>query len=46
VNGQNLLDAINFNGTGSYLTKSSAQRTLAISLASTLDKYNNGKLCP
>ena len=42
---QNLLTSIKFNGTGSYLKKG-ATYNQAISLASTLDKYNNGLLCP
>jgi hypothetical protein len=43
---QTLLDAINFNGTGSYANKmTSAQKTLANQLATTLDQYNNGSLC-
>jgi hypothetical protein len=45
LQGQALLDSINFNGTGSYLTKASADRTTALSLAATLDQYNNGNLC-
>ena len=39
---------VNFNGTGSYLpsnTKLTTLRTQALSLAATLDKYNNGDLC-
>ena len=52
VDGQNLLanNPINFNGTGSYLgpkVKGSLAtlRAQALSLASTLDQYNNGNLC-
>lgn len=45
ANGQALLDAIGFNGTGSFLTSPSANRTLANSLAGTLDRYNNGNVC-
>jgi hypothetical protein len=41
---QTLLDRINFTGTGTYLKKG-ADYNLANSLASTLDKYNNGLLC-
>jgi hypothetical protein len=44
--GQALLDAINFNGTGNYLVKASANRTAALGYASTLDAYNNNNLCP
>lgn len=44
--GQALLDAINFTGTGSYLEKNSGTRKDALSLAGTLDSYNNGYLCP
>ena len=43
---QTLLDAINFTGTGSYKNMSSANATLANSLAATLDSYNNNTLCP
>ncbi|UCD99194.1 MAG: hypothetical protein JSV42_00270, partial [Chloroflexota bacterium] len=47
----NLLSSINFDGTGDYLgpkVKGDLQtkRNEAISLADTLDKYNNGLLCP
>jgi len=45
VSAQNLLVSINFTGSGPYLTKSSANQTNALSLAATLDKYNNGNLC-
>ncbi len=45
ANGQALLDAIGFTGTGTYLKASSANRTLALSLAATLDAYNNGNVC-
>ena len=43
---QNLLDAIGFVGTGTYLKSPSANRTLANNLAATLDSYNNNTLCP
>jgi plastocyanin len=43
--GQALLDAINFTGTGTYLKSASANRTLALSIAATLDSYNNNTLC-
>lgn len=45
--GQALLDSINFNGTGNYLPSKSKDpnRALALSLAATLDSYNN-TLCP
>ena len=47
VNGQSLLDAINFTGSGNYLgpKSNSPNRATAISLASQLDVYNNGNLC-
>jgi hypothetical protein len=45
VNGQQLLVSINFTGTGAYLTKASTTKTNALSLAATLDKYNNGNVC-
>jgi hypothetical protein len=45
ANGQALLDSIGFNGTGSFLVSPSANRTLANSLAATLDSYNNGNVC-
>ncbi len=46
-----LLTSINFDGTGDYLgpkVKGAllTQRNSALSLADTLDKYNNGLLCP
>ena len=44
---QALLDAINFSGTGTYANKmTSAQKTLALQLATTLDQFNNNILCP
>ncbi|HZI60279.1 MAG TPA: hypothetical protein VFD62_06185, partial [Pyrinomonadaceae bacterium] len=50
VSAQNLLDQINFTGSGDYLTSKqkslATQRALALSLATTLDRYNNGILCP
>jgi hypothetical protein len=48
--GQTLLATINFTGTGDYLgskvkgTKAT-QRSQALSLAKTLDMYNNGLVC-
>jgi len=45
---QALLDAANFNGTGTYWKggkNADANRALALSLANTLDQYNNGLLC-
>jgi hypothetical protein len=46
ADGQALLLAIGFNGTGSYTTTmTKAQKTAALSLGSTLDKYNNTLLC-
>jgi hypothetical protein len=44
--GQNLLASIDFDGTGTFLKSPSANRTLANSLAATLDSYNNNTLCP
>ena len=51
VNGQALLDQINFSGSGDYLGSKAkgaqlTQRNQALSLANTLDQYNNGNLCP
>jgi hypothetical protein len=51
INGQALLDTINFTGSGDYLgpkVKGSklTQRNQALALATTLDQYNNGNLCP
>ena len=48
TSGQALLDAINFTGSGGYLDSKSKSpnRATALSLASQLDKYNNGILCP
>jgi len=48
MQGQALLDQINFNGSGTYLTSKFGSPTLratALNLAATLDKYNNGNLC-
>jgi parallel beta helix pectate lyase-like protein len=41
---QALLDAVNFNG-NTHLNMTTAQRNLANSLATTLDRYNNDTLC-
>ena len=48
TDGQALLVRVGFNGTGSYLTakSKSPDRALALSLAATLDSYNNNTLCP
>jgi len=43
--GQALLDAIGFDGSGTYLKAASANRTAALAFAATLDDYNNGHLC-
>ncbi|HEX6249883.1 MAG TPA: hypothetical protein VFZ56_00460 [Gemmatimonadaceae bacterium] len=43
---QDLLDDIGFTGTGEFLKTNSSDRTEALELASTLDSYNNGNLCP
>jgi uncharacterized repeat protein (TIGR01451 family) len=47
LDGQTLLGQITFSGAGDYLgTKSKdARRAQALSLAGTLDRYNNGNLC-
>jgi Prealbumin-like fold domain len=47
VDGQALLDGINFTGSGDFLGSKSkdAQRQQALALATTLDRYNNGGLC-
>ena len=50
VAAQNLLDSLNFTGSGGYLDSKvkgplATQRTLALGLANTLDRYNNGNLC-
>jgi hypothetical protein len=50
ISAQSLLDQINFTGSGDYLTSKdkakATQRAQALSLATTLDQYNNGVLCP
>lgn len=46
ADGQKLLDEINFDGSGAYLKSGNAKYALAVSLAGTLDKYNNNQLCP
>jgi hypothetical protein len=43
--GNNLLERISFDGTGSYLTRNSSLRSQAISLAEVLDDYNDDDLC-
>jgi hypothetical protein len=40
------LISINYDGPGKTYTLSAAQRNLAISLKTTLDKYNNNISCP
>ena len=48
ADGQQLLLAIGFNGTGAYLPPgpgSEPDRSTALALAETLDDYNNGNLC-
>ena len=47
LDGQALLDGLNFSGSGDYLGSKSkdARRAQAFSLAATLDRYNNGNLC-
>ncbi len=49
ADGQALLEAIGFDGTGSYLTSKvgdPGDRADALALAETLDDYNNNLLCP
>lgn len=43
---QELLGDIDFTGTGEFLKANSSDRSDALALASTLDSYNNGNLCP
>ena len=47
VDAQSLLDSIGFTGSGDYLgsKSTSPRRSQALSLASTIDRYNNGSLC-
>ena len=47
LDGQTLLDQINFSGSGDYLGSKSKdpRRAQALSFAATLDRYNNGNLC-
>jgi CSLREA domain-containing protein len=47
LDGQTLLDGINFSGSGDYLGSKSKnpKRPQALSIAATLDRYNNGNLC-
>ena len=47
VSGQTLLDGIGFTGSGDYLGSKSKdpRRQRAITLAGTIDRYNNGNLC-
>jgi hypothetical protein len=47
LGGQSLLDGINFTGSGDYLGPKSKdpRRGQALTLAATLDSYNNGSLC-
>jgi hypothetical protein len=47
MNGQSLLDGVHFTGSGDYLGPKSKdpRRGQAITLAATLDRYNNGALC-
>jgi hypothetical protein len=42
---ENLLVSIGFDGTGKYLRPKDAEYQTALSLAWTLDEYNNGLLC-
>ena len=47
LNGQTLLDGLNFTGSGDYLGSKSKdpRRPQALTFAATLDRYNNGNLC-
>jgi len=47
LNGQTLLDGINFTGSGDYLGAKSkdSRKVTATMLAATLDRYNNGNVC-
>lgn len=47
LDGQMLLDGINFSSSGEYLSSKSksVRRPQALALASTIDRYNNGSLC-
>jgi hypothetical protein len=47
LDGQTLLDQIDFTGSGDYLVSKSkeARRAQALALVAALDRYNNGDLC-
>jgi uncharacterized repeat protein (TIGR01451 family)/CSLREA domain-containing protein len=47
LDGQSLLDGVNFTGSGDYLGSKSKdpRRGQALTLAATLDRYNNGAFC-
>jgi CSLREA domain-containing protein len=47
LDGQTLLDQISFTGSGDYLGSKSKdpRRSQALSIAATLDRYNNGNIC-
>jgi uncharacterized repeat protein (TIGR01451 family) len=47
LDGQSLLDQVNFTGSGDYLGSKSKdpRRNQSLSLATALDRYNNGNLC-
>jgi hypothetical protein len=47
LDGQTLLDQLNFTGSSDYLGSKSkdARRAQALTLAATLDRYNNGNIC-
>lgn len=47
VEGESILDAVNFTGVGSYFSGGSMAiyRTRALAVAALLDKYNNGLVC-
>jgi hypothetical protein len=47
LDGQTLLDQLNFSGSGDYLGSKSKdpKRAQALSLVASLDRYNNGNLC-
>ncbi|UCF85844.1 MAG: hypothetical protein JSV50_09490 [Desulfobacteraceae bacterium] len=45
VEAENLLESINFDGTGNYLRPKEAEYQMALDLAATLNAYNNNMLC-
>ncbi len=45
VAGDNLLSAIGYDGSGSYLRPNNEEYHEALAIAAILDAYNNGLLC-